>query len=154
MGLEFARQLAGRGYDLILVSNREVELKAAAASIRDQYPVEVIYRFQDLAQTDAADQLYAWCAVEQGLLPDVVINDAGMFFFKELMPEDLDRAQAMVNLHVVTVTRICLLFGNAMKERGSGFLLNLSSMAARIPAPGRSAASPPAGSLCLHSSSP
>jgi len=136
MGLEFARQLAGRGYDLILVSNREVELKAAAASIRDQYPVEVIYRFQDLAETDAADQLYHWCTEEQGLLPDVVINDAGMFFFKELMPEDLDRAQAMVNLHVVTVTRICLLFGNAMKERGSGYMLNLSSMAARIPAPG------------------
>ena len=65
-----------------------------------------------------------------------MVNDAGMFFFKELEPEDLDRVQAMVNLHVVTVTRICLLFGNAMKQRGSGYLLNLSSMAARIPVPG------------------
>ena len=119
------------GYDLILVSNREVELKAAAASIRDQYPVQVTARFQDLAEADAADRLFAWCMEEQELLPDIVINDAGMFFFKELRPEDLDSVQTMIHLHVVTVTRICLLFGNAMKQRGSGYLLNLSSMAAR-----------------------
>lgn len=135
MGLEFARQLAGRGYDLILVSNREVELMAAADCLQDQYSIQVTAHFQDLAEADAADQLYAWCLEEQGL-PDVVVNDAGMFFFKELKAEDLDRVQAMVNLHVVTVTRICLLFGCAMKERGSGYLLNLSSMAARIPVPG------------------
>ena len=59
MGLEFARQLAGRGYDLILVSNREVELKAAAASLRDQFPIQVTARFQDLAEAEAADRLYA-----------------------------------------------------------------------------------------------
>ena len=37
MGLEYARQLAGRGYDLLLVSNRDVELKAASAQLREQY---------------------------------------------------------------------------------------------------------------------
>ena len=136
MGLEFARQLAGRGYDLILVSNREVELKAAAATLRDAFPVRVSTHFQDLAQTEAADQLFQWCTEEQGLLPDVVVNDAGMFFFKEMEAEDLDRVQAMIDLHVVTVTRTCLLFGSAMKERGSGYLLNVSSMAARLPVPG------------------
>ena len=59
-----------------------------------------------------------------------------MFFFKELEKADMDRVQAMVNLHVNMVTRTCLLFGLAMKERGSGYLLIMSSMAARIPAPG------------------
>ncbi len=136
MGLEFARQLAGRGYDLILVSNREVELKAAAASLRDAFPIRVTTHFQDLARTDAADRLFQWCTEEQGTLPDVVVNDAGMFFFKEMEVEDLERVQAMIDLHVVTVTRICLLFGSAMKERGSGYLLNVSSMAARLPVPG------------------
>ncbi|MBQ4298919.1 MAG: SDR family NAD(P)-dependent oxidoreductase, partial [Bacteroidales bacterium] len=57
-------------------------------------------------------------------------------FFKELTLEDLDRVQAMLNLHMVTVTRSCLLFGEAMKKRGSGRILIMSSMAARIPAPG------------------
>ena len=136
MGLEFARQLAGRGYDLILVSNRQEELDAAAAELCGQYPVEVITHFQNLAETEAADKLFAWCTQKQGILPDVLVNDAGMFFFKELETADLDRVQAMVDLHVVTVTRLCILFGEAMKRRGSGYLLNLSSMAALIPAPG------------------
>lgn len=135
MGLEYARQLAGRGYDLVLVSNREEELDTAAEALRAQFPINVTTRFQDLAVPDAADSLFEWCQKEE-ILPDIVINNAGMFFFKELQPEDLERAQAMVNLHIVTVTRMCMLFGNAMKQRGNGYILNVSSMAARIPAPG------------------
>ena len=135
MGLEFARQLAARGYDLILVSNREEELAAAVRELGGAYPVKITTHFQDLARPDAADSLFAWCG-EQEILPDIVINNAGMFFFKELETADLDRVQGMLNLHVTTVTRICLLFGGAMKERGSGYLLNMSSMAARLPVPG------------------
>lgn len=136
MGLEYARQLAERGYDLILVSNRAEELEEARNGLASAFPVRVIARFQDLAQADAADRLFAWCTGELGILPDIVVNNAGMFFFKELFPDDLDRVQALLNLHVTTVTRTCLLFGNAMKQRGSGYLLIMSSMAARIPAPG------------------
>ena len=66
----------------------------------------------------------------------MLVNNAGMFFFKELKVEDLDRVQAMINLHVTTVTRLCILFGQEMKTRGGGYILNVSSMAARIPAPG------------------
>jgi short-subunit dehydrogenase len=136
MGLEYARQLAARGCNLILVSNRAEELGQAAADLRLQYSAEVTTHFQDLAQADAADKLYAWCMEEAGILPDVVINNAGMFFFKELDVDDLDRVQAMMSLHMTTVTRTCLLFGEAMKKRGSGYLLIMSSMAARIPVPG------------------
>lgn len=136
MGLEYARQLAARGYDLVLVSNREDELSEARSELASRYPVSVITRFQDLAAADAADKLFEWCTVENGLLPDVVVNNAGMFFFKELTEADLPKVQALIDLHVTTVTRTCLLFGNAMKRRGSGRLLIMSSMAARIPAPG------------------
>ena len=136
MGLEYARQLAGRRFDLILVSNREDELAAAREALSEAFPVRVTTRFQDLAEADAADRLFHWCTGELGILPDIVVNNAGMFFFKELELSDLERVQAMVNLHVQTVVRTCLLFGDAMKRRGSGRLLIMSSMAARIPAPG------------------
>ena len=135
MGLAYARELAARGYDLVLVGNRAEELDVAAAALRAASPAAVRTRFQDLAVPDAADTLFAWCRTE-GILPDVLVNNAGMFFFKELQPSDLDRVQAMLDLHVVTVTRMCLLFGGAMKERGSGYILNVSSMAARLPVPG------------------
>ena len=136
MGLEYARQLAAKGYDLILVSNREDELSAAQKTLEEAFKVKVTARYQDLAKDDAADDLYAWCTGKAGFLPDVLINNAGMFFFKELLEEDLPRVEAMLNLHVNTVTRTCILFGNAMKRRGSGRILIMSSMAARIPAPG------------------
>ena len=42
----------------------------------------------------------------------------------------------MLNLHITTVTRACILFGDAMKKRGSGYMLNMSSMAAKLPTPG------------------
>ena len=135
MGLEYARQLVARGYDLLLVSNRGEELSSAAAALSAEYPVQVRTHFQDLAQGRAADELFAWCQAE-GILPDVLVNNAGMFFFKELQPEDLDRVQAMLDLHVNTSVRLCLLFGQAMKERGSGHILIVSSMAARLPVPG------------------
>lgn len=136
MGLEFARQLAGRGYSLMIVSNREEELNSVQKSLSQEFPVDVTARYQDLAEPDAADRLFDWCTRDLGILPDIVVNNAGMFFFKELGTADLGRVQAMMNLHMTTVTRICLLFGEAMKERGSGRLLIVSSMAARIPAPG------------------
>ncbi|MBR5072615.1 MAG: SDR family NAD(P)-dependent oxidoreductase [Bacteroidales bacterium] len=135
MGLEFARGLAARGYDLLLVSNSEDQLESAFAALSTEFPVKVRTLFRDLAQPKAADELFSHC-ISEGMLPDVLVNDAGMFFFKELDAGDLDRVQAMLDLHVNTVTRMCLLFGSAMKERGSGFILNVSSMAARIPAPG------------------
>ena len=135
MGLEFARGLAARGYDLLLVSNREDQLASASAELSAEFPVKVRTIFQDLAQPKAADELYSRCASE-GILPDVLVNDAGMFFFKELEVADLDKVQAMLDLHVNTVTRMCLLFGSAMKERGGGYILNVSSMAARLPVPG------------------
>ena len=92
-------------------------------------------RFQDLALPHAADELFAWCQAEN-LIPDLLINNAGIFFFKELAPDDLPRAETLLNLHIQTVTRLCILFGNAMKGRGSGHILNVSSMAARLPYPG------------------
>ena len=135
MGLEYARALAGKGYDLLLVSNRPAELDTAADSLTEEFSVKVDTRFQDLSLPDAADVLFDWCD-SQGILPDVLINNAGMFFFKELESSDLERVQAMLNLHITAITRISILFGEAMKKRGSGYILIVSSLAARLPVPG------------------
>ncbi len=136
MGLEYARQLAAKGFNLLLVSNREEELLTAKEELSGKWSVEVVTRFLDLAAPNAADALHAWCTEELGIVPDVLVNNAGMFFFKELCATDLSLVQTMVNLHVNTITRSCILFGEDMKKRGSGYILIMASMAARIPAPG------------------
>ena len=135
MGLIYARQLAVRGYDLLLVSNQERELIQTAADIADEFGVSAIPHYQDLATAGAAGELYDYCRSE-GIEVEVLVNNAGMFFFKELDDTDLPRVEKMMNLHMSTVTKLCLLFGADMKSRGPGYVLIVSSMAAKLPTPG------------------
>ncbi|MDD6829156.1 MAG: SDR family NAD(P)-dependent oxidoreductase [Bacteroidales bacterium] len=135
IGLEFSRQLAAKGYDLIIVSNSREQLDAVCAPIAEEYGVRVIPRLQNLAAGNAAEELMEWCD-SQSVMPDILINNAGMFYFKELSPELMGKAEVMIGLHVTTPTKMCILFGDRMKQRGSGRILLVASMAARIPAPG------------------
>ena len=135
MGLQYAHQLAEAGCNLLLVSNQEKELEKVSAELSSQYGVEVVPRFQDLAAATAADELLAFCN-ERQLEIDILINNAGMFFFEELTRENEAKALTMLRLHTYTPTRFCILFGNEMKQRGHGFIIVVSSMAATFPMPG------------------
>ena len=135
MGLEFARQLAAKGHDLLLVSNQQEELAKTAAELSQAYGVNVIGRYQDLAKEKAAEELFGYCQAEN-LQIDILINNAGMFFFEELSTENEAKALTMMRLHMFTPTRLCVLYGEEMKKRGSGYILNMSSMAAKLPCPG------------------
>ena len=134
MGMEYARQLAEIGCDLLLVSNQKEELPKVAKSLATD-EIKVIPRYQDLATETAADELFAFCQAEN-LQIDILINNAGMFFFEELTQENEAKALTMMRLHIFTPTRLCVLFGEEMKKRGFGYIINMSSMAAKLPCPG------------------
>lgn len=135
MGLHYAHRLAEAGCNLLLVSNQEAELEKVSRELSSRYGVSVEARFQDLATDDAADDLFAFCE-DRHLEVDILINNAGMFFFEELSPANQDKAMVMLRLHTFAPTRLSLLFGNAMKKRGRGFIVIVSSMAATFPMPG------------------
>ena len=135
MGLEYAKQLAAKGYDLLLVSNQQEELIKVAEELSQTFNVNVIGHYQDLATETAAEELFSFCQAEN-LQVDILINNAGMFFFEELTTDNADKALTMMRLHIFTPTRLCILFGEEMKKRGSGYILNMSSMAAKLPCPG------------------
>jgi len=135
MGLEYARLLAAKGHDLLLVSNQRDELAKVAEELSQTYHVDVIGRFQDLSKETAAEELFAFCQKEN-LQIDILINNAGMFFFEELSTINEAKALTMMRLHMFTPTRLCVLFGEEMKKRGKGYILNMSSMAAKLPCPG------------------
>ena len=131
IGLEFARQLAQMGYAIAMISNREQELADAAESLRAEFGVPVQSICIDLAKQGASEEVIEWCPE-----PDVLINNAGMFFMEYLGPESLGKVRTMMALHMNVVTELCILAGSRMKEKGSGHILNISSMTARIPSPG------------------
>ena len=136
IGLQYATQLA-RDYqcDLLLVSNQQKELDEVAKDLAEQYNVKTIAHFADLSKHDAAEQLYAWCQKE-GLEVDVLINNAGVFFFNEYCQTDIKRIDLMLQLHVVTVAKMTRLFAADMCARRRGYILNMSSMSAWMAMPG------------------
>ncbi len=135
MGLEYAKQLAEIGCNLLLVSNQKEELKKVSEDLQREKTIRVIPHYQDLATETAAEELLSFCQAEN-LQIDILINNAGMFFFEELTTENEAKALTMLRLHVFTPTRLCILFGEEMKKRGYGYLINMSSMAAKLPCPG------------------
>jgi hypothetical protein len=135
MGLEYAKQLAEIGCNLLLVSNQREELVQAAETLKQGRDIQVMPHYQDLATETAAEELLSFCQAEN-LQIDILINNAGMFFFEELTKENEAKALTMMCLHIFTPTRLCILFGEEMKRRGYGYLINMSSMAAKLPCPG------------------
>jgi len=125
MGKEFARQLAARGYELLLVSNQAEALEQVADELagesrelaaHDQVTPRPRTLCVDLAQHGAAEKVMAWCDALHKT-PDVLVNDAGMFFMEYLSPHNLPKARSMIALHVETVTDLCVLAGDKMKTR-------------------------------------
>ena len=134
IGLEYARQLLAMGCRVVIVSNREQELADAAVELRTASS-EVQTLFLDLTGSGSGGRLLEWCD-RQGLEVDILVNNAGIFFMEYLNEACLGKARKMMDLHIKAVTELCILFGSRMKERGRGYILNMSSMTARIPSPG------------------
>lgn len=136
IGLEFANQLAAKGYDLLIVSIQEQELASTKEAIETLYPaVKCHTLYQNLATEDAADRVYDFC-VKNKLDVEVLINNAGIFSFKEILEHSRNHLNLYIDLHIRAVTQMCYLFGNDMRAKKHGFILNMSSMSCWMPMPG------------------
>lgn len=129
IGLEIARELARRGHPLVVVSNRAGPLEEAAQALAAAHGVAVTALCVDLAAPDGAQRLIAEVTA-RGLEVGLLVNNAGIFFFGEVVDADEARAQALLQLHVVTPTLLARHFGAAMRARRSGHLLFVSSISA------------------------
>ncbi len=135
IGLEIARLLALRGYALVLVSNEADKLLQLKPEFESKYKTGVIKLCMDLSQPNAAKEVFHFCQQEK-MEVDVLVNNAGFFFFGEATDADIQRAEQKIQLHVLTTSLLCTLFGNEMKKRRHGYILNTSSIAGYKAFPG------------------
>ena len=135
IGLQYATELARQGHNLLLVSNQEEGIKETAQTLNKSYGITATGLYRDLSQPNAAEELFAYCQ-EIGWQTDILINNAGVFFFNEYAKTDIRRIELMLDLHVKTVSKMCRLFGEEMKKRKFGYILNMSSMSAWMAMPG------------------
>jgi uncharacterized protein len=127
IGKEFARQLAERGLDVILVARRRTALDAFAAELEAACKVRVRSIALDLAADGAAARLAELTSdVELGL---VVLN-AGSLTAGPFLAQDLGQELKLIQLNVASTVEMAHRFGNRLRKRGRGGLILLSSVAA------------------------
>src|SRR5213083_2144254 len=129
LGEEFARQYAERGHSLVLVARRLDRLQSLAASLHQQFRIDVVVEQVDLSDVAAIIQLHQ-ALREREIAIDILINNAGHGLQGPFLDGQLDAALAMVQLDIASLTAITHIFGQDMRKRGRGKILLVASMLA------------------------
>ncbi len=135
LGAEFCRQLAAAGWDLVLVARNVERLEAAAVALRSAHGIGVDVLPADLASDDG-------CAAAAARLVDapapieLLVNNAGIGTYQPFGEAELTFEEQQLDLNVRAVLRLTHAAVGAMRARGSGRILNVSSVAGFVPRPG------------------
>lgn len=133
IGAAFARALAARGSDLVLVARRADRLDALAAILRDESRVAVTTVPLDLALPDAVATLHE--RIAGAGMPDTVINCAGFGTHGPFAGEEADRVQEEIAVNIGAVVGVTRAFLPPMLAAGRGAIVNVASLFAYQAAP-------------------
>lgn len=128
LGKEFAAQLAGRGHDLVLVARSREALDSLAADLTARRGVQVEVLPADLTERSQLQQVADRVADPERPV-DLLVNNAGFGSRKGFVRNDLDEEERAVDLMVKAVMVLAHAAGGAMRARGRGAILNVSSVA-------------------------
>ncbi len=134
IGAAFARALAARGHDLVLVARGRERLEVLAAELRAGSGVEAQVLAADLADPASLAQVEQWIAQASRL--DLLVNNAGFGHGTDFLESDADAHEAMIRLHVIASVRLARVAVPAMKQRGRGAVINVASVAGFLPRAG------------------
>lgn len=124
-GQAFARTVAARGLNCILIGRREGLLAALAAEIRAESGVECITCVVDLSATDACDSIAT--AVGPREVGLYISNAGADTNGARFLQSDMSRWIELVNRNVLTTMRCCYRLGGSMCERGRGGIILVGS---------------------------
>ncbi|MEM1414205.1 MAG: SDR family oxidoreductase [Myxococcota bacterium] len=135
LGVEFARQLAAQGFDVFLVARRAEKLEAVAEELRERFGVAAHTFGADLSEPGAPQRIAE--AVERaGVQVDYLVNNAGAAGPELLAERDWGVQREFLELMMISVAHLCHLFIPPMRKRGYGRVINVASVAGRIPRSG------------------
>jgi short-subunit dehydrogenase len=134
LGVDFARELAGRGCDLVLVARRVDLLQSVRDELIGAYGVEVDAIAMDLTEDNAPQVLYERLVAEEKPV-DILVNNAGYGLYGMFSEVPWEKYHDMLELDVVVLTHLTRLFLPGMLERRFGRILLLSSIGAYAPSP-------------------
>lgn len=147
MGRIYAVRLARMGYDLVLVDINGKGLEETENMVRaevaasDKVPVlfkddfRIITIVQDLSRQNAADMIFDRTQ-EEGCEVEVLVNNAGVMYCQGIAETSERMLRLIMMLHMNTPLMLCRKYVVGMKERGCGYILNISSLAECMSWPG------------------
>jgi short-subunit dehydrogenase len=134
LGVDFARELARRGSNLVLVARRKDALEGVAKEMRDSYGIEVRVRPADLSDAPSRERLYRELEAE-GSDVDILLNNAGFGLFGKFAESDWGRLNQLLQVDMVALSHLTWLFTPAMIRRCWGRILLIASTGAFQPSP-------------------
>ena len=129
IGESFTRLLASKGYNIALVARDEVRLHERAGELREKYGIQTFVLPADLATKSGVKSVEKYI---QSYEIEVLINNAGFAINKVFTASDLGDEQDLLNVLVRTPMRLMHVILPGMKERKSGTIINVSSVAGFI----------------------
>lgn len=130
IGVEFARQLAARGFDLVLVARRADRLTELAEMLATTFKINCEVIAADLAYAEGVAAVEARIRTLDTLT--LLVNNAGFGTLDKFVNADPTRQQEMVYLHVMAPMRLTQAALPGMKARQHGAIINVSSVAAYV----------------------
>lgn len=134
IGRCYTHEMARRGFNIIAVSNQQEALNTLQEEIYTTYNVEVVTMFADLAEQNAAKDIFDRCK-ELDIEVEILICNAGMLLFSTLVNTNPEKLHTIINLHCTTTSLLCRYFGEEMKLKQRGRILIMSSSTAWLPYP-------------------
>ena len=128
IGAAFARKLAARGRNVLLVARSEDKLIALCNELGRLTSIRAQYLALDLRQPDAAAQLFEETKKRE-LEIEMLINNAGFGSMGDFAKLDLDHELEMIQLNVRAVVDLTYRFIGPMRERKRGTIINVASTA-------------------------
>ena len=129
IGESFTRLLASKGYNIALVARDEVRLHERAGGLREKYGIQTFVLPADLATKSGVKSVEKYI---QSYEIEVLINNAGFGINKAFTASDLGDEQDLLNVLVRAPMRLMHVILPGMKERKSGTIINVSSVAGFI----------------------
>jgi len=137
IGYELAKLLAKDGFNLVIAARNQGELSLVSKEFTKQYGIEVITISKDLFNPESAFELYDEIQ-SKNITIDILVNDAGQGQYGEFIDTDIRKELSIINLNISSLVVLTKLFLKDMVKKGSGKILNLSSVASKAPGPWQS----------------
>jgi short-subunit dehydrogenase len=134
IGYELAKIFAANGYNLIIVARTSTRLEEVAREFSLEFGVNVVAITKNLFSKQTPFELYEEI-LAKGLQVDVLVNDAGQGLYGRFIDTDIYKELDIIQLNISAYVVLTKLFLRDMIHRQEGKILNVASIASKVPGP-------------------